>query len=84
MRFPSHSSGRDSKSLTLLKSKDCNREKGKQDEDDVDVVADVDAIYLAPFFLVCCKFNTFELTFHNLSASLRYGNRGMKVRLGHH
>ena len=45
VRFPSHSFGRDSKSLTSLKCKDCNWERGKQDEDDVDVVA-VDALCL--------------------------------------
>jgi hypothetical protein len=50
---------------------------------DVDVVA-VDALYLSPIFIVCCKFITSQLTSHNCSFSLRYGNRGMEVKLGHH
>ena len=62
VRFRSHSSGRDSKSLTPLKSKDCNWERGKQNEDDVDVVA-VDALCLVPIFIVCC--NTLELVLYN-------------------
>ena len=58
-----------------------NCERGKQDEDDVDVdVVAVDALCLVPIFIVCC--NTLELVPSNFNLSLRYGNGGIEVRLG--
>ena len=39
VRLPSHSSGRDTKSSTFHNSKNCNWERAKQCEDDVDVVS---------------------------------------------
>ena len=49
---------------------------------DLDIIV-VDGFCVAPIFIVGYKFNIFELASIKLSPSLKYGNKGMKVRLEH-
>ena len=70
-RFEAHSFGRDAISFIDLKNIDFNLERGEEEEEGSE-----EAIVI-----VCCK--GFQLTLSRYSCSSRYGNKGMKVRLGH-
>jgi hypothetical protein len=49
---------------------------------DLDIIV-VDGFCVAPIFIFCCKFNIFELASIKLSPSLKFGNKGMEVKLEH-